>query len=676
MRIPQPFLPVSVESKQLSHTVRVLEREYTFGPNGLLHSVKAQGVELLASPMRIVCVEDGGAAEWDLDYANNESESFIQKRDDSCAVICGAMQSERFIVDTRNEVSFDGTVDIDLKFMTRGKTVAQVFGLADVKPLLFKLDKLWLEIPLKKEIATMYHMYPNGPMKVADSVIQPKSDMSGCGKLPEQSVALPFKPFLWLGNEDRGLGWYAESDRYWQPAETDRTMEVVQEEDTVVLRIRLLDSHPENWTAKYENGAYEGYTPIAFHFGFAATPVKTYPKQPYIHNALHIDCGSKIKGNYGEFMSQENRFDRLVEKGVTTLILHEKWNKSQNWFELSEFTGNQLKYICDECHKRGIKVLTYFGYEFSSMAEAWNQMEQIAVMDKNGKPAGGWWRVPFQRAHVVCYRSDYARYFLEGIEKIMDTYHTDGVYLDGTALPQRCYNVNHGCGWYDRQGNLHGSYPVHAVREVFRALYEIVSSRGGQINLHSSILMNYTVLPYVHQTWYGEDVQFAVIKGTTEDVDLDYFRAQYCGRNMGVPSEFIVYENKDLWTYENALASCLIHGVLPRPNDINRPLDVMSKIWKIFDSFPIEKAQWCPYWSNGAEVSDEKVKVSYYGYTTLRGKRQLLVFVANTSAQRWEQVSIKLPEPVSTAWDVEAKQETGLVLDLDRFDYKILYMEE
>lgn len=674
MKIPQPFLPVSVKSEQLNHTVSVVGREYTFGADGLLHSVKAQGVELLAGPMRIVCTEDGEAAVWDLDYENNESESFIQSRDDASAAICGAMQSERFIINTYNRVSYDGSVDIDFKLMTKGHTVTQVLGLADVKPLLYKLDKLWLEIPLKKELATLYHIYPNTDMKLADGTVLPKNDMSASGKLPEQSLVIPFKPLLWLGNEERGLGWYAESTRNWQPAEQDRTMEVVLEEDAVILRIRLLDSHPESWTAKYEDGAYGGYRPLDFHFGFMATPVKPFPKQPYIHNALHIDCGSKIKGNYGEFFSQENRFDRLVEKGVTTLILHEKWNKSQNWFELSEFTGNQLRYICDECHKRGIKVLTYFGYEFSTLAEVWNQKDQIALMNAEGQPVGGWWRVPFQRAHVVCYKSDYAQYFLKGIEKIMDTYHTDGVYLDGT-MPRYCHNVNHGCGWYDRQGTLQGSYPVKAVRDMYQRLYEIVSSRGGQINLHGASLMNFTVLPYLHQSWYGEGLQFALMKGSSEDINLDYFRAQYCGRNMGVPSEFIVYENKDLWTFENALAASLLHGVLPRPNNIERPLEVMSKIWKIFDGFPIEKAQWCPYWSNGVVTSDEKVKVSYYRYTTLQGKPQLLVFVANISAQGREKVEIRFQEPVSAVWDVEEQRDAGFVMDLKGYGYKILLVE-
>ena len=56
---------------------------------------------------------------------------------------------------------------------------------------------------------------------------------------------------------------------------------------------------------------------------------------------------------------------------------------------------------------------------------------------------------------MVCYNSEYADLFINGIEKIMDTYNIDGVYLDGTSMPNYCTNVNHGCGWYDGEGRLH-----------------------------------------------------------------------------------------------------------------------------------------------------------------------------------------------------------------------------
>lgn len=130
MKIPYPFIPLRAETENLQHTVHVIERDYTIGKDGILTSIRSQGIELLASPMRIILTEDGEEANWDMDYPANESESFIQHRSDEEIVICGAKQSDRFIVDVCYRIDYDGCIDMDFKLMTRGKTVAQVFGIA------------------------------------------------------------------------------------------------------------------------------------------------------------------------------------------------------------------------------------------------------------------------------------------------------------------------------------------------------------------------------------------------------------------------------------------------------------------------------------------------------------------------------------------------------------------
>ena len=58
----------------------------------------------------------------------------------------------------------------------------------------------------------------------------------------------------------------------------------------------------------------------------------------------------------------------------------------------------------------------------------------------------------------------------------------------------------------------------------------------------------------------------------------------------------------------------------------------------------------------------EKVKVSYYSFTTLRGEKQLLAFVSNISSQKAENVEIRFRERVSKAMDVSTKEEVGLRL--------------
>ncbi len=675
MKIPHPFLPVRITTNELCHRVDVVDRSYRFGADGIIESVISQGHELLAAPMRIICEECGAPSVWDKNYTDNESESFIQRRSDEEAVICGAMQSERFIIDLYNNVDYDGNIDIELKLMTRGRTVAQEFGTAAIKPLEFKLDKLWLEIPLKTEAVQFYHQYPSDCIYLDSGDIIPNSPTVSGGRLPKESFAIPFKPLLWLGDDERGLGWYAENCKNWQPEDDNKAIQLIQGEEFHLLRIRLLDSHPAQWSNPYSDGVF-GYPPITFRFGFHATPVKPFPKQPYIHKALHLDCGIKIKGNYMDFLSEENRFDRLVEKGVDTLILHEKWNKSQNWFELSEYTEKQIRFIVDECHKRGIKVLTYFGYELSTMSPAWSELEnRVLIQNPDMSRRGGWWRVPFQRDYWLCYNTEYADIFIKGVTDVMDRCNTDGIYLDGTAMPVLCADVSHGCGWYDRNGQLQGSYQIHAMRRLFKKLRQEMSARSAVINVHLFSCVNFTALPYVDQTWYGENLQFSLIKGSTDDMALDYFRAEYSGRNMGVPAEFIAYENRPLWTFENAIACSILHGILPRPNDIQHPLDLMSDIWKVIDAFPVEKSQWLPYWKNHVQTSNDKVKISYYKYTALSGKVQLLAFAVNVSGKPVSNVAFDLKEEVGSAFDAISHEMLDGKLDLNAYGYKILYAE-
>ena len=241
-------------------------------------------------------------------------------------------------------------------------------------------------------------------------------------------------------------------------------------------------------------------------------------------------------------------------------------------------------------------------------------------------------------------------------------------------MPRLCANTAHGCGYYGADGRLHGTYPIRAIRNMFRRLYAELSMRGCVINLHSYGCLNFTALPYVNGTWYGENLQTAYIKGSNEDMPLDYFRAEYTGRNMGVPVEFIAYENRPVWNFENAVAMSIIHGILPRPNDIGHPLDLMSGIWRVIDSFPIAKSEWHPYWSCGDITSDPRAKCSYYVYTAPDGEKQYLAFISNTTAEELTGITLSIDKAITRMIDAI---EGGNVseLTLGPFGYRILYMK-
>ena len=128
------------------------------------------------------------------------------------------------------------------------------------------------------------------------------------------------------------------------------------------------------------------------------------------------------------------------------------------------------------------------------------------------------------------------------------------------------------------------------------------------------------------------------------------------------------------WTFEQALSCSILHGILPRPNDIEYPLELMSGVWKIFDGFPIEKSEWVPYYKNRATTTNEKVKVSYYKYTTITGKTELLAFVVNISSQEIKNVAVSFHENVSEVFNAETLENMEFIFDIQPYGYKILYL--
>ena len=57
------------------------------------------------------------------------------------------------------------------------------------------------------------------------------------GALPEGDLRLGFRPYVWLGDEKRGISWFAESDAGFHVADPGGVTEILRREDQVILRI-------------------------------------------------------------------------------------------------------------------------------------------------------------------------------------------------------------------------------------------------------------------------------------------------------------------------------------------------------------------------------------------------------------------------------------------------------
>jgi len=234
----------------------------------------------------------------------------------------------------------------------------------------------------------------------------------------------------------------------------------------------------------------------------------------------------------------------------------------------------------------------------------------------------------------------------------------------------------------NKDGNLHPTYPIFGVRKLMRRLYDIFESRGKTINCHVSDCLCLAGVSFAHSLWLGEYIQYGLVKQGADSVPEGYLRATHSGRNFGLPTEFIVYENKPVWSFEDAFAFSLIHGVLPRPNDAAQPLEQISKIWNIIDSFPISESLWCPYFDvEKIPFKCENPQIKISGYKHMDDcKEEWLLFIANSKTKTIESCDIFGVDgfDITNAYTGELLAQNGgkLSIGLKRFDHYILKVKK
>jgi len=606
--VPQPWTPVSVKPGTDQAEVGVWGRTYRFDRSTLPAGITTAGREILDGPVRLVGTVDGQPIEW------QRSGLFVLRQSQGQATLCGWQANASLIVDTTVRVEFDGMMQMNLVVLPQ----------RGAKP---KLDRLWLEIPLKRSCASLFHSWPGRWGTAQNS-----------GALTEAGLAGPFKPLVWLGWEDGGLCWFAESDRGWQPEAANRAMAVVCQGQQAVLRLRLLDSPPPA-------------LPLTFTVGLQATPVKPWPTDFHEWRIWHAPqlATTLEKPAYEVFPKWWTchrafpdgkwlpALDRAAKLGVKTVVFHEDWTPIQDYPVTPE--EPELKRLIDACHQRGMKVLLYFGYEMSPLAPEWAEMsDEVLLKNVKGAIVAGWHRLPEQRDCRVCFRSRYQDFLVEGIARLRQRCRFDGVYLDGTIMPAGCANERHGCGYRRADGELRSTYPIFAVRRLMQRLYAMIHPDGGLINAHQSTCCMMPTLAFADSYWDGEQFSRGELAGDPmQKLPLDAFRAEFMGRNFGVPCEFLTYERGPDWTIDHALAFTMIHDVRVRPHGSTTGLlQKMSAIWDVMTRFGVGQAEWHPYWKNAGLLTVEPapVKASLYvrraeGNRPARG----LLVVSNLSAK-------------------------------------------
>lgn len=662
-KVPRPWTPVKVCENENGINIEVWGRTYDFGNEIFPVSIKAMGEELLSAPIRLVGTETTGEICW------RNKQVWVQEQNDREVVICGAQETALLVISSVITVSFDGYINFLFRLCTTGQHPRAGF---DVKYNNIKrsISRLWLEIPLNKQAATL-NSYGSFEMGVKSKLVA--DDFAEVDGLPKSHFT-PFFPHSWYGNDRVGLGVYFGSDENWQSMERESATERILTEDSLVLRYHLLDSYPLKWeweekTLNPSNTITKspvtgtGRTPLTFRMGLQATPVKPYDSSFLKEHILHIDCFDKIYCEHTKFLletkfenTDEIILDRMKSKGVTTIVLHEAWNKIQGYWRLGTKDEQRIKLLIDEIHKREMKVLFYFSNGISSLRpvdDGYVRLNRYLKLD--GHPMISHYRQPPQRITRTCANSpDTFRDLTSGMAEFLEAYGGDGIYLDSMDIPWACTSEAHGCGYTDHLGIRHATYPIDSMRKALMNIYEEIACRLGKtIHYHPASAFIPAFHGYSHLVWNGEQLAFRYKTNMNllfSSLDQGFMRTEMAGRNIGVPTQFLAYDlPDDSWNIKKALSVVAPFGVYPRPINVNGHLDFMSEIWKVLDGFSAAECEFRGFFADDIEVKSDREEVQVSLYT---GKSTLLL-ISNPTDRTIENCKI------SSCYEAEKEMLSG-----------------
>ncbi|MEZ6128677.1 MAG: DUF6067 family protein [Planctomycetaceae bacterium] len=451
-------------------------------------------------------------------------------------------------------------------------------------------QQLWLEIPVRGELARLIHA----------------TDASRAGSFSMSTSRLsttwrhPFIPCLWIGDEERGITWFAESDEAVDIADGHRCLEIIREAKTTRLRVHLHDQQ--------ESGRRE----LRWTFGLQATPVRPLaPAQP------RISMGARYGVEAQKTPDGTPSLSWLREQGVRSVIFFQDWTAQYGDAVLTPENRPRMDAMMAALKLENLGLHLYVGYGLANQSKSMRDHAEEWVVRPRiswGDPAGGPWNFD-----ASCPRSGYTRVIEQNLARTLDQIPVSGLFFDGTALPQGCLNHAHGCG-YQREGRWRKTWPIWATRDYMRRLVSLLHEKHPDA-VTTAHISGSVLVPTVSCCDYlcdGEQFQ-SVEHGTvplSQILRPDSFRAEFLGTPFGIRS--LLLPTPGL-SGSDILAFCLSHGTQPVIGSTLHARDASNWLWGFLDNIG-DDAVWHPYWTqDNVTASTPNTLCSYY-----RGKNGAL----------------------------------------------------
>ncbi|MBZ5639455.1 MAG: DUF6067 family protein [Acidobacteriia bacterium] len=620
--IPPPWAPISASGGK----VGCWGRSYDFLGSLFPRQVTSQKSEILAGPITLV----GKIGGRDLVFQTADHQAITPARNqvdlDSVTVAAGVT------VRVTSHLEYDGCIKITLSLSPETKPVV--------------LEGLELRIPFKAERALYYHWF--------EASRDPR--LTNAGELPAGGLKSHFKPLLWLGDDDRGLCWFAESPKDWQVADKESVLSVEPGNGATVVRVRMMDR------------PFALAKPWQTVFGLMATPARPMPP-----GWRDLMVPLNVTNPWHAWAPGFNNLSGSDDPG--TLYPRDP-AAMKAWVERTRERGERAPFYPTT---EATKVVPYSAVvfwtgkyrdgtpspEIQVFGPEWSSKPQ-----REGPRPDPVEQIPLKEEYGVCPSSSFAQFYIYQLDRLIDETGIDGLYIDGSWW--FCSNKLHGCGYEDDQGKWQPQYNIWAFRELFKRIYCLFYQKHKDplLFVHTSSWLAIPSLSFAHLMLDGEqyhDPGQKVEDHFMDVVPLDKWRAEHTGKQWGpapfilpdIPSEFAKGEaaTRELLMLTN------LHDTGIFPGNLN--LRLAMRNYQAKRLFGVADSEFRGYWGDRSWVACDTPGGLVSVYRKPDGSRALLV-VGNTSkadgsvAVRPLLEGLKLKGKVDAGVDLETGERVPL----------------
>lgn len=240
-----PFTRLQVQGNQV-HSVL---RRHTISPFGLWEQISSRDEDLLQKPMRFE-IRAGGKM-----YQPQSSQPIkFTSVQDHQVTYQTAWQAGPLRAQLQGTFEIDGMLKIVLDLQQDGDEPVEAFDLV---------------LPLKHDYARLLHACGPGLRSNYAGNLPEGEGLVWDSKKTGSHLVGYFVPYLWLGEEGRGIAWFAESDRDWLYDDSKCPQSIERLDDCVEMRIHFV----------LQSAALK--RPRQWVFALQATPSKPMPGEPH-----------------------------------------------------------------------------------------------------------------------------------------------------------------------------------------------------------------------------------------------------------------------------------------------------------------------------------------------------------------------------------------------------------